>query len=90
MYFTPSLIILIIGIILSYILLGNKGEKYVIVGILFSVVIHFLPFNLYYYFKCSSHFEYGIFFCQKDSSVYKTLLIDALLKMVMGIVLLFI
>lgn len=73
-------------------MLGNKGEKYVIVGILFSVVIHFLPFNLIYTIILSVPVTLNTVysFVKKDSSVYKTLLIDALLKMVMGIVLLFI
>ena len=44
----PSLIILMIGIMLSFILLSNKGEKYVISGILFSVGIHFILFNSIY------------------------------------------
>ena len=91
-YSIPSLIILIIGIMLSYILLGNKGEKCVIVGILFSVGIHFLPFNSIYTIILSVLVTLNAVysFVKKDSSVYKTLLIDALLKIVMGIVLLFI
>ena len=91
-YSIPSLIILIIGIMLSYILLGNKGEKYVIVGILFSVGIHFLPFNSIYTIILSILVTLNAiyYFVKKDSSVYITLLIDALLKIVMGIALLFI
>ena len=52
-YSIPSLIILIIGIMLSFVLLGNKGERYVIDGILLSVGVQFLPFNSIYTFILS-------------------------------------
>ncbi len=91
-YSIPSLIILIIGIMLSYILLSDKGEKYVIVGILFSVGVHFIPFTSIYTIVLSALVTLNALysFIKKDSSVFKTLLIDALLKIVMGFVLLFI
>ena len=88
----PSLIIVIIRIMRSYILLGPICIEYVIVGILFSVGIHFLPFNSIYTIILSILVTLNAIysFVKKDSSVYITLLIDALLKIVMGIALLFI
>lgn len=91
-YSIPSIIILIIGIMLSFILLSKKGEEYVIDGILLSVGIHFLPFNSIYATILSitvcmnavySYFKTG-------QSIDKTIVIDALLKIVMGSVLLLI
>ena len=91
-YSIPSLIILIIGIMLSFIILSKEGERYVIAGILFSVGIHFLPFNSIYTIILSILVSLNAIysFLKKDSSIYKTIIIDALLKIGMGIVLLFI
>lgn len=91
-YSIPSLIILIIGIMLSFVLLGNKGEKYVIDGILFSVGVHFLPFNSIYTFILSFLVSLNAIysFFKKDSSIYIALTIDASLKTIMGFSLLFI
>ncbi len=91
-YSIPSLIILIIGIMLSFVILSKKGERYVIAGILFSVGIHFLPFDSIYTIILSILVSLNAIysFLKKDSSIYKTIIIDALLKIAMGIVLLFI
>lgn len=77
---------------LSFIILANKGEKYVIAGILFSVGIHFLPFNSIYTIILSVLVSLNAIytFIKKDSSIYVTLMIDALLKTLMGFVLLLI
>lgn len=40
-----SIMILALGIILSYVLFAKRGGRYVILSILFVVGIHFLPFN---------------------------------------------
>lgn len=91
-YSIPSLIILIIGIMLSFILLTNKGERYVIAGILFSVGIHFLPFNSIYTIILSVLVILNALYSsiKKDSTIYTAIMIDALLKILMGFVLLFI
>lgn len=91
-YSILSLMILIIGIMLSFILLANKGERYVIAGILFSVGIHFLPFNSIYTIILSVLVSLNAIysFVKKDSSIFNTLMIDALLKTLMGFVLLLI
>lgn len=91
-YSIPSLIVLIMGIMLSFIFLSKKGERYVILGILLSVGIHFLPFNSIYtiilsIFVCLNAI---LSFVRKESSIYKALLMDALLKIAMGFVLIFI
>ncbi len=91
-YSIPSIIILIIGIMLSFILLSKKGDEYVIDGILFSVGIHFLPFNSIYAVILSItvciNAIYSYF--KTEQSIDKTLVIDALLKIIMGSVLLLI
>lgn len=91
-YSIPSLIVLIIGIMLSFILLSKKGERYVISGILLSVGIHFLPFNSIYTIILSILVCINAIFSfiRKESSIYKTLLMDAFLKIAMGFVLLLI
>lgn len=91
-YSILSLIILIIGIMLSFVLLASKGEKYVISGILLSVGIHFLPFNLIYTIILSALVSLNAIysFVKKDCFFYKILMIDALLKSFMGVLLLFI
>ena len=80
-YSIPSLIILMIGIMLSFILLSNKGEKYVISGILFSVGIHFIPFNSIYTMILSGLVSLNAIysFVKKDS-----LLIDYLEKIIIN------
>lgn len=91
-YSITSIIILIIGIMLSFILLSKKGEEYVIDGILFSVGIHFLPFNSIYALILSIAvcINAVYFYFKTEQSIDKTLIIDALLKIVMGSVLLLI
>lgn len=91
-YSIPSIIILIIGIMLSYILLSKKGEEYVIDGILFSVGIHFLPFNSIYAVILSALICINAIYSylKTEQSVDRTLIIDALLKVIMGSVLLLI
>lgn len=91
-YSIPSLIILIIGIILSFVLLTSKGEKYVISGILLCVGIHFLAFNSIYTIILSALVSLNAIysFVKKDCSIYKILMIDALLKSFMGVLLLLI
>lgn len=77
---------------LSFILLANKGERYVIAGILFSVGIHFIPFNSIYTIILSVLVSLNAICSsiKKDSTIYMALMIDALLKTLMGFVLLFI
>lgn len=91
-YSITSIIILIIGIMLSFISLSKKGEEYVIDGILFSVGMHFLPFNSIYALILSIVvcINAVYFYFKKEQSIDKTLVIDALLKIVMGSVLLLI
>lgn len=91
-YSIPSLIILIIGVMLSFVLLSNKGEKYVISGILLTVGIHFLPFNSIYTMILSALVSLNALysFVKKDSSIFMVLVIDALLKNCMGFLLIFI
>lgn len=91
-YSVSSLIVLIIGIMLSFVLFSKKGEKYIIASILLSVGIHFLPFNSVWTIILSILVSLNAIypFIKKDSSIYTTIIIDALLKATMGIVLLFI
>lgn len=91
-YSIPSLIILFIGVMLSFVLLSNKGEKYVISGILLTVGIHFLPFHSIYTMILSTLVIVNALysFIKKDRSIYKGLVIDALSKTFMGFLLLFI
>lgn len=91
-YSIPSIIILIIGIMLSFILLSKKGEGYVIDGILFSVGIHFLPFNSIYAIVLSVLVCINAiyFYLKTEQSIDRTLIIDAFLKIIMGSVLLLI
>lgn len=89
-YSVLSVIILIVGIMLSFILLSKKGEEYVINGILFSVGIHFLPFHSIYAIILSILVCVNVIYSYVniDRSIYKTLFVDALLKIIMGLVLL--
>lgn len=91
-YSIPSIIILIIGIMLSFILLSKKGEVYVIDGILFSVGIHFLPFNSIYAVILSILVCINAIYSylKAEQSIDRTLIIDALLKGIMGSVLILI
>lgn len=91
-YSIPSLIILIIGVMLSFVLLSNKGEKYVISGILLTVGIHFLSFHSIYTMILSALVIVNALysFVKKDCSIYKGLVIDALSKTFMGFLLIFI
>lgn len=88
-YSIPSLIILFIGVMLSFVLLSNKGEKYVISGILLTVGIHFLPFHSIYTMILSTLVIVNALysFVNKDRSIYKGLVIDALSKTFMGLLL---
>lgn len=47
-YNISSLIILFIGIMLSYVIGSKKGDRYIIAGVLFSAGVHFLPFHTIY------------------------------------------
>lgn len=89
-YSIPSIIILIIGIMLSFILLSKKGEEYVIDGILFSVGIHFLPFNSLYAVILSVLICINTIYSylKIEQSIDRTLIMNALLKVIMGSVLL--
>ena len=85
-----SIIILIIGIILSFVLGRKKDSRFVILGILFSVGLHFLPFNtLYTYLLAIGTITNSVVAIVKPQiSIYKSITIDACLKAGMGIVLL--
>lgn len=43
-----SIVILVIGLILSFAIAANYGERYLILGVLITVGLHFLPFGAKY------------------------------------------
>lgn len=86
-----SLIILFIGIMLSYIIFSKKGERYIIAGVLFSVGVHFIPFDTMYTYILAIIImvnAISVFF-NKNRSIIQVCFIDAMLKIVLGICLIF-
>lgn len=86
----PSLIILMIGIMLSFVLFHKKGERFVIASILFVVGVHFLPFQSIYTYVLGALVMINAIYAivKENHSIHKTIAIDALAKVMMGIVLL--
>lgn len=82
-----SLIILFIGIMLSFIFYAKKSDRYLIAGILLSVGIHFIPFNSIYTYVLSVGLiiNASLIFIKKDFPIIRTLLIDALMKITLGL-----
>ena len=91
-YFSPiSIIILAIGIALSFVLLGAKGEQYVILGILFTVGVHFIPLNTIYTYilamlVCLNAIAPLLF---KKITIYQSISVDSIIKILMGLLLIF-
>lgn len=82
-----SIIILAAGIMLSFVFGSKKGERTIILGILFTVGIHFLPFNneFTYILAAGVAANSAIAFWKTQTSIYVTIGIDALLKITMGV-----
>lgn len=86
-----SLIILFIGIMLSYIIFSKKGERYIIAGVLFSVGVHFIPFDTMYTYILAIIImvnAISVFF-NKNRSIIQVCCIDAMLKILLGVYLIF-
>lgn len=90
-YNISSLVILFIGIMLSYVIGSKKGDRYIIAGVLFSVGVHFLPFHTIYTYVLSVGLMANaiVVFYKEDSSILKVLTIDALMKLSLGMFLVF-
>lgn len=85
-----SIVILVIGISLSYITLYKKGEEYVIGGILLTTGIHFLPFQSTVSIILSV-FIIGnciLYFSNKNISINRLLMNDVWIKCIIGLILL--
>lgn len=82
-----SLIILFFGIMLSYIIYGKKGDKFIMAGVLFSVGVHFIPFNTIYTYILSVGLMINAvsIFIRKDTSIFKVLFVDATMKVSLGL-----
>lgn len=86
-----SLVILFVGIMLSYIIFSKKGERYIIAGVLFSVGVHFIPFDSIYTYILAILIivnAISVFF-KETRSIIQVCAIDAMLKIVLGICLIF-
>lgn len=76
---------------LSYIIFSKKGERYIIAGVLFSVGVHFIPFDSIYTYILAILIivnAISVFF-KENRSIIQVCAIDAMLKIVLGIYLLF-
>lgn len=85
-----SLVMLFVGIMLSYIIFSKKGERYIIAGVLFSVGVHFIPFDSIYTYILAILImvnAISVFF-KENRSIIHVCAIDAMLKILLGIYLL--
>lgn len=91
-YSVASLVLLALGIMLSFLLCGKKGEKHIVAGILLSVAVHFFPFHTVYTYilGIAAGANALYFFVKPHRSIFKTILVDALLKGGLGFFLIFV
>lgn len=85
-----SIIIMMIGISLSYIILERRGKELVIGGILLTIGIHFLPFNSIISMLLSILITGNciLYFSNKNISVNRLLMNDVWIKCIIGLILL--